>query len=42
LFVDGLAENADDIKVRIHGLLEAADVKKLRKFYRLLLLIVEE
>jgi acylphosphatase len=42
LFVDGLAENADDIKVRIHVLLEAADVKKLRKFYRLLLLIVEE
>jgi transcriptional regulator with XRE-family HTH domain len=42
LFIDGLAESADDIKVRIKTLLETADVKKLRKFYRLLLVIVEE
>jgi transcriptional regulator with XRE-family HTH domain len=42
LFVDGLAESSGDIKVRIEALLETVDVKKLRKFYRLLLVIVEE
>lgn len=42
LFVDGLTESAEDIKARIGRLLETSDIKKLRKFYRLLLLIVEE
>ena len=42
LFVDGLAETADEVRVRIRALLETADVKKLRKFYRLLLVTIEE
>jgi len=42
LFVDGLTEDAEDIRARIDRLLETSDIEKLRKFYRLLLLIVEE
>ncbi|QHN02733.1 helix-turn-helix transcriptional regulator [Granulicella sp. WH15] len=42
LFVDGITETPDVIKARIHRWLETIDTKRLRKFYRLLLLIIEE
>ncbi|MEG9437807.1 helix-turn-helix transcriptional regulator [Edaphobacter sp. HDX4] len=42
LFVDGLAESSDEIKARIQRMLDSADTKMLRKFYRLLLLMGEE
>lgn len=42
LFVDGLTEAPEDIKVRINRWLETTDVKRLRKLYRLLLVINED
>jgi transcriptional regulator with XRE-family HTH domain len=42
LFVDGLQEAPEDIKARIQRLLETSDTKKLRKYYRLLLVTMEE
>jgi transcriptional regulator with XRE-family HTH domain len=42
LFVEGLSESPQDIKARIQRWLEITDGKKLRKYYRLLLTIVEE
>lgn len=42
LFVEGLTESPDEIKLRIHRWLDLSDNRKLRKFYRLLLTVVEE
>jgi transcriptional regulator with XRE-family HTH domain len=42
LFVEGLAEKPEDIKARIHRWLDTSDVQKLRKYYRVLLTIIEE
>jgi transcriptional regulator with XRE-family HTH domain len=42
LFVEGLIEEPEEIKARIHRWLRTNDVKKLRKYYRLLLIVVEE
>ena len=42
LFVEGLTETSEDIKARIHRWLDTTDTQKLRKFYRLLLVVVEE
>lgn len=42
LFVEGLKESPDNIKERIHRWLEISDVNKLRKYYRLLLVAIEE
>lgn len=40
-FLDGLDDNADVIRSRIMGLLQEADTKLLRKYYRLLLVTLE-
>ena len=42
LFVEGLQESEKDIKERISRLLETIDAKKLRKWYRILLITIEE
>jgi transcriptional regulator with XRE-family HTH domain len=42
LFIEGLTESSDEIKLRIHRWLDLSDNRKLRKFYRLLLTVVEE
>lgn len=42
LFVEGLQESEQDIKARIIRWLETIDAKKLRKWYRLLLITFEE
>ena len=42
LFVEGLQESEQDIKARISRWLETVDAKKLRKWYRLLLITLEE
>ena len=42
LFVEGLQESEKDIKARISRLLETIDAKKLRKWYRILLITIEE
>jgi hypothetical protein len=42
LFVEGLQESEKDIKERILRLLETTDAKKLRKWYRMLLITIEE
>lgn len=42
LFVEGLSESPEEIKLRIHRWLDLSDNKKIRKFYRLLLTVVEE
>ncbi len=41
LFVEGLTETSEDIKARIQRWLDAGDAKKLRKYYRLLLVARE-
>lgn len=40
-FFDGLDDNPDVIRARIQGLLKGTDAKLLRKYYRLLLLVME-
>jgi transcriptional regulator with XRE-family HTH domain len=42
LFVEGLTEAPEDLKARIHRWLETSDTKTLRKYYRLLLLAIED
>ena len=42
LFVDGVHEAPEDIKARIQRWLATSDAKKLRKYYRLLLIAMEE
>jgi transcriptional regulator with XRE-family HTH domain len=42
LFVEGLTESPEEIKLRIHRWLDSSDNRKVRKFYRLLLTVVEE
>jgi hypothetical protein len=42
LFIEGLQESEKDIKERILRLLETTDAKKLRKWYRMLLITIEE
>jgi len=42
LFVEGLAESSEEIKSRIHRWLDSSDIVKIRKYYRLLLTVVEE
>ena len=42
LFVEGLQESEKEIKERILRLLETTDAKKLRKWYRMLLITIEE
>ena len=42
LFVEGLTETPEAIKARIHRWLDISDTQKLRKYYRLLLTIIEE
>lgn len=42
LFVEGFAESLDEIKLRIHRWLDSNDSKKIRKFYRLLLVVLED
>lgn len=42
LFIDGLIESQDEIKARIQRMLDSADIKMIRKFYRLLLLMQED
>lgn len=42
LFVEGLNDAPEDIKKRIQRWLETSDAKKLRKYYRLLLVTMEE
>lgn len=42
LFVEGLQESPEDIKARIWRWLEAADEKKLRKCYRIILLALTD
>lgn len=42
LFVEGLTESPEEIKLRIHRWLDLTDNKKIRKFYRLLLTVLEE
>jgi transcriptional regulator with XRE-family HTH domain len=42
LFVEGLTESSEEIKLRIHRWLDSSDNRKVRKFYRLLLTVVEE
>jgi transcriptional regulator with XRE-family HTH domain len=42
LFVEGLTESPEEIKLRIQRWLDLSDVRNIRKFYRLLLTIVEE
>jgi transcriptional regulator with XRE-family HTH domain len=42
LFVEGLTESPEEIKSRIHRWLEASDDKKIRKFYRLFLVVIED
>jgi len=41
LFVEGLQETQEEMKARINRWLEGADTKKLREFYRLLLVVLE-
>lgn len=41
LFVDGLRESPEEIKARINRWLDTLDTKKLREYYRLLLLVAE-
>ena len=41
LFVEGLTERPEDIKARIHRWLDISDTQKLRKYYRLLLTVIE-
>ena len=42
LFVEGLTESPEEIKLRINRWLDLSDNKKIRKFYRLLLTLIEE
>jgi transcriptional regulator with XRE-family HTH domain len=42
LFVEGLTATPEDIKARIHRWLDTSDTQKLRKYYRVLLTIIEE
>lgn len=42
LFVEGLVEEPEQIRARIHRWLRTSDIKKLRKYYRLLLTIIED
>jgi hypothetical protein len=42
LFVEGLTETPEDIKARIHRWLDISDAQKLRKYYRLLITVIEE
>jgi transcriptional regulator with XRE-family HTH domain len=42
LFVEGLTETADTIKERIQRWLDTSDTHKLRKYYRLLLVLASE
>lgn len=41
LFVEGLQESDKELRARIDRWLEAADAKKLRRYYRLLLVVAE-
>ena len=41
LFVDGLKESPEEIRAQIDRWLETLDAQKLRKYYRLLLLVAE-
>jgi transcriptional regulator with XRE-family HTH domain len=40
-FIEGLDDNADILRSRIHRLAETKDVNQLRKFYRLMLVSLE-
>jgi transcriptional regulator with XRE-family HTH domain len=42
LFVEGLHESPEEIRARIQRWLDISDNKRLRKYYRLLLTIVED
>ena len=42
LFIEGLTDSPEEIRSRIHRWLDLADNRNLRKFYRLLLTLVEE
>jgi hypothetical protein len=41
LFVEGRNESPEEIKIRIGQWLETLDAKKLREYYRLLLVVAE-
>jgi len=41
LFVEGIQETPEEIKARINLWLESIDIKKLREYYRLLLVVAE-
>jgi hypothetical protein len=41
-FIEGLDDNADILRSRIHGLAETKNVAQLRTFYRLMLVSLEE
>jgi transcriptional regulator with XRE-family HTH domain len=41
LFVDGLKESPEEIRAQIDRWLETLDTQKLRRYYRLLLLVAE-
>ena len=40
-FIEGLDDNADILRSRIHGLAETKDASQLRRFYRLMLVSLE-
>lgn len=41
-FFQGKGDSADDLRAKIRGLIETDDLKKLRKYYRLLLVVTEK
>jgi transcriptional regulator with XRE-family HTH domain len=41
-FVEGIDDSAEALRAKIHRLIETDDVKRLRKYYRLLLVSSEE
>jgi len=41
-FVEGIDDSAEALLAKIHRLIETDDVKRLRKYYRLLLVSSEE
>jgi len=41
-FFEGIDDSADILRARINALVQASDVKQLRKYYRLMLVSLEE
>lgn len=41
-FFEGVDDNAEALRAKIHRLVQTNDVKRLRKYYRLLLVSLEE